>query len=69
MKKCQALTTSVKIYFERKIQNVKQFHQIDNEIPLILPVSRNQILSVALSCNVVFFLIVKDTANEIETFL
>ena len=69
MKKCQAVTTTVKIYFEQKIQNVKMFHQIENEIPLILHVSINQIWAVALSCNVMFLLIVKDTAKETETFL
>ena len=44
VKKCQAVTTKVKIvYFERKIQNVNKFHQIENEIPLILHVSINLI--------------------------
>ena len=42
VKKFQAFTTKVKIYFEQKIQNVKEFHQIENEIPLILHVSINQ---------------------------
>ena len=45
------------------------FHQIENEIPLILHLSINQIWAVALSCNVMFLLIVKDTAKETETFL
>ena len=45
------------------------FHQIENEIPLILHVSINQIWAVALSCNVMFLLIVKDTTKETETFL
>ena len=44
VKKCQAVTTTVEIvYFERKIQNVNKFHQIENEIPLILHVSINLI--------------------------
>ena len=67
VKKCQVVTTTVKIYFERKLQTVKEFHQIENEIPLILHVSINQIWSVALPCNVMFLLIVKDTTNETET--
>ena len=69
MKKCQAVTTTVKIYLERKMQNVKEFHQIENEIPLILHVSINQRWLVVLSRNVMFLLIVEDTANETETFL
>ena len=55
MKKCQAVTTSVKIYLERKMQNVKEFHQIENEIPLILHISINQRWLVVLSCNAVSF--------------
>ena len=44
VKKCQAVITTVEIvYFERKIQNVNKFHQIENEIPLILHVSINLI--------------------------
>ena len=69
MKKCQAVTSTVKRYFEPKIQNVKDFYQIENEFQLILHVSVNQIWSIALSCNVMFPLIVKDTTNETETFL
>ena len=69
MKKCQTVSTTVKIYFEQKIQNVKEFHQIENEIPLILHVSVNLIWAVALSCNSKFLFIVKDTTNETETFL
>ena len=26
VKRCQAVTTTVKIHFERKVQNVKEFH-------------------------------------------
>ena len=59
--KCQAGSTTVKIYSEKKIQNVNEFHQIENELPLILHVSMNQIWAVALLCNVTFLLIVKDT--------
>ena len=33
MKESQAVTTTVKIYFERKVE---EFHQFGNEIPLIL---------------------------------
>ena len=69
MKESQAVTTTVEIYFERKIQNVKEFHQIGNEIPLILHGLINQIWTVALLCNVMSLLIVKDTTNETETFL
>ena len=69
MNKCQAVTTTVKRYFEPKIQNVKDFYQIKNEFQLILHVSINQIWSIALSCNVMFSLTVKDTTNETETFL
>ena len=69
MNKCQAVTTTVKRYFEPKIQNVKDFYQIKNEFQLILHVSINQIWSIALSCNVMFPLIVKDATNETETFL
>ena len=69
MKKCQTVTTTVKIKNEQKIQNVKEFHQIENEIPLILHFSVNQIWVLALSCNVMFLLIVSDTANKTQTFL
>ena len=69
MKESQAVTTTVKTYFERKIQNVKEFHQIGNEIPLILHGSLNEIWTVALLCNVMSLLIVNDTTNETETFL
>ena len=69
MKESQTVTTTVKIYFERKIQIVKEFHRIGNEIPLILRGSINQIWTVALLCNVMFLLIVKDTTNKRETFL
>ena len=52
MKESQAVTTTVNIYFERKIQfhqiGKKEFHQIGNEIPLILHGSINQIWTVAL---------------------
>ena len=69
MKESQTVTNTVEIYFERKIQNVKEFHQIENEIPLILHGSMNQIWTVALLYNVMSILIVKDTTNEVETFL
>ena len=71
MKESQAVTTTVKIYFERKIQSVKEFHQIGNEIPLVLHGSINQIWTVALLCNVIVMslLIVKDRTNETEIFL
>ena len=48
MKESQAVTTTVKIYFEQKIQSAKEFDQIGNEIPLILHGSINQIWTVAL---------------------
>ena len=67
MKESQAVTTTVKIYFERKIQSVKEFDQIGNEIPLIIHGSINQIWT--LLCNVISLLIVKDTTNKTETFL
>ena len=69
MKESQTVTNTVEIYFERKIQNVKEFHQIGNKIPLILHGSMNQIWTVALLYNVMSILIVKDTTNEVETFL
>ena len=62
-------TQAVIIYFERKIQSVKEFYQIGNEISLIIHGSINQIWTVALLCNVMSLLIVKDTTNETETFL
>ena len=43
MKESHAVTTTVKIYFEAKIQSVKEFYQIGNEITLILHGSINQI--------------------------
>ena len=49
MKESQAVTTTVKIYFDRKIQSVTEFHQIGNEIPLILNGSINQVWTVTLS--------------------
>ena len=69
MKESQAVTTTVKIYFEQKIQSVKEFQQIGNEIPLILHVSTNRIWTVTLLCNVMSLLIVKGITNETETFL
>ena len=69
MKESQTVTTTVEIYFEQKIQSAKEFDQIGNEIPLILHGSINQIWTVALLCNVMSLLIVKDTTNETETFL
>ena len=63
------VTTTVKIYFEGKIQSVKEFHQIGNEIPMILYESIKQIWIVALLCSVMSLLIVKDTTSETETFL
>ena len=36
MKENQAVTTTVKMYFERKIQSVKEFYQIGNEILMSL---------------------------------
>ena len=68
MKESQAVTTTVKIYFEQKIQSVKEFHHIGNEIPLILHGSINQIWTVVLLCNVISLLIVKDTTNETNIF-
>ena len=68
MKESQAVTTTIKIYFERKIQRVKEFHQIGNEIPLIFHCSINQPWTVALPRNLISLLIVKDTTNETETF-
>ena len=65
----QTVTTTVKIYFEGKIQSVKEFHQIGNEIPMILYESIKQIWTVALLCSVMSLLIVKDTTSETETFL
>ena len=69
MKESQAVTTTVKTYFEGKIQSVKEFHQIGNEIPMILYESIKQIWIVALLCSVMSLLIVKDTTSETETFL
>ena len=69
MKESQAVTTTVKIYFERKIQSVKEFHQIGNEIHLILHGFINQIWTVGFLCNAMSLLIVKDTTNETEIFL
>ena len=43
MKESQAITTTVTIYFQRKIQSVKEFDQIGNEISLIIHGSINQI--------------------------
>ena len=63
MKESQAVTTIVEIYFERKIQSVREFHQIGNGIPNGIP------WTVALLYNVMSLLIVKDTASETETFL
>ena len=68
VKESQAVTTAVKIYFEPKIQCVKEFSQIGNEIPLILHGSINQIWTVALSCNAMSLLIVKETTNETNIF-
>ena len=68
MKDSQAVTTTVKISFGRKIQSIKEFHQIGNKIPLILHGSINQIWTVALLLNIMSLLIVKDTTNETETF-
>ena len=42
MKENQSVTTTVKTYFVRKIQSIKEFHQIGNEIPLILHGSINE---------------------------
>ena len=69
MKESQAVTTTVKIYFDRKIQSIKVFHQIGNEIPLILNGAINQIWAVALLGSVMPLSIVSDTTNETETFL
>ena len=69
MKESQAVTTTIKIYFERKIRGVKEFHQIGNEISLILHGSINQIWTVSLLENVMSLLTVKDTTNKTETFL
>ena len=69
MKESQAVTTTVKIYFERKIQSVKEFHQIGNEIRLILHGLINQIWTVGFLCNAMSLLIVKDTTNKTEIFL
>ena len=70
MKESQAVTTTIKIYIERKIQSVKEFLHIGNEIPLILHGSINQIWTVAFLCNVIVsLLIVKGKRNKTETFL
>ena len=66
VKESQAVITTGKIYFERKMQSVKEFHQIGNEIPLILHDSINQIWTVTFLLSL---LIIKDTTNETETFL
>ena len=68
MKESQAVTTTAEIYFEQKIQSVKEFHPTGNEIPLILHGSINKIWTVALLCNVMSLLIVKDTRNKADTF-
>ena len=62
--KSQAVTITVKIYFDRKTQSVKEFYQIGKEIPLILHGSVNQIWIVALLRNVVSLLIVKDNKRN-----
>ena len=69
MKESQAVTTTVKIYFEQKIQKVKEFNQVGNEIPLILHGSISQIWIVTLLCNVMSLLIVKNATNKTGTFL
>ena len=68
MKESQAVTTTVKIYFERKIQSVKEFHQIGNEIPLILHGSINQIWTVSLLCNVMSLLLLKTQQTKQKHF-
>ena len=70
MKESQAVTTTIKIYIERKMQSVKEFLHIGNEIPLILHGSVNQIWTVAFLCNVIkSLLLVKGKRNKTETFL
>ena len=61
MKESQAVTTTVKIYFEQKMQSVKEFQQIRNEISLILHGS--------LLSNVMSPLIVNDKTNKTKTYL
>ena len=68
-KERKAVSTTVKIYFEQKIQSVKEFHEIGNEFPLILQGSINELWTVVLLCNAMSLLIVKDTTNKTETFL
>ena len=69
MKESQAVTTTVKIYFEQKMQSVKEFQQIRNEISLILHGSINQIWAVTLLSNVMSPLIVNDKTNKTKTYL
>ena len=68
MEESQAVTTTVKTCFERKIQSVKEFRQIGNEIPLIPRDSINQRWTVTLLFNVMSLLIVKDTTKKTENF-
>ena len=57
------------MYFEQKIQSLKEIYHIWNEIPLIHHGSINQTWAVVLLCNVMSLSIIKDTTNETETFL
>ena len=66
MKKCQAVTSTVKIYFEQKIRKCERVSSDWEENSIL--VSINQIWVVTFSCNVMLLLIVKDT-NETETLL
>ena len=70
MKESQTVTTTVKIYFQRKIQSVKEFHQIGNEISLIIHGSFNKpnMDVMDLLCNVISLSLL-DTKKKTETFL
>ena len=61
MKESQAVTTTVKIYFERKIQSVKEFDQISDRERNPIDSSWFNKLNMNLFCNVMSLLIVKDT--------
>ena len=69
MKESQAVTTTVKIYFVQKIKIQKSFTSFENEIPLILHGSINEIWTVDLLCNIMSLLIVKGTTSNTEIFL
>ena len=68
MKESQAVTTTAKIFFEWKMQSVKEFCQIGNEISLILHGSKNQTWTVSPLWNTMSLLVVKGTTNKTNIF-